>query len=123
MEYKEPKAGVILYDVSESCEEISEKLDEAHEVIREIYPNVHIFPSAYYGETKMGRVGNLIRQLGKADTLFCNTCGDEVDHLYRFIRAIAKNEGLQIIPMRELRERHEANTRPKAAVSTADPKD
>lgn len=110
MEYKEPKVGVVLYDVSETCEEISNKLDEVFEVINAVYPSIRILPSAYYGETKMGRVGNLIRQLGEADTLFCNTCGDEIDHLYRFIRAIAKNEGMQIIPMKELREKLEAES-------------
>lgn len=107
MEYKEPKVGVILYDVSETDDEIVEKWTSAASAIHEVYPSVDLLPS-YYHEPRMARIGDIIRQFGYADTLFCNTCGDEIDHLYRFVRAIAKNEGLQIIPMKELREKLEA---------------
>lgn len=102
MEYQDPKVGVILYDVSDESPTIQHKLSMAKQAIGVVYPDAAILSPDYWNMNKCDRVGKLISQMGAADTLFCNTCGDEVDHLYRFVRAIAKNEGLQIIPMREI---------------------
>lgn len=112
MEYKEPRIGVILYDVSEGDSTVLDKIANASAVIKAVYPNVCILPTPFFNESRMSRIARIIYRFEDADTLFCNTCGDEIDHLYRFVRAIAKNERLQIIPMKELREqlKRKANT-------------
>lgn len=99
------KYGVLMVDVSKSREEVENDTNEALQKIIEAYPEMehHIFTVPARLELKHERIAELIRVFDYTDILFCNTCGDEIDHLYRFVRAIAKNAGLEIIPVHDIK--------------------
>lgn len=103
------KYGVLMVDVSQSSEEMKTDTAKALDKILTVYPEMkdHIFTIPSCIELKYDRIAYLIRYFDIADILFCNTCGDEIDHLYRFVRAIAKNAGLEIVPVKDLKEDEE----------------
>lgn len=110
MEYKTPERAVIMLDVSEDRDVMFEKTRNAHTVIQHFWPDLVLESPSILHRDKMERIASVIAMFDRCDTLFCNTCGDEVDHLYRYVRAIAKTNGLQIIPVNKLREEMEKET-------------
>lgn len=98
------KFGVLMADVSQSPQEMADDIDQAMRKILAAYPEMEdcIFTIPKSIELKYDRIAYLIRYFDIADILFCNTCGDEIDHLYRFVRAIAKNAGLEIIAVKDI---------------------
>lgn len=117
---KEGSYGVLMIDVSDPPEVQKAKTKDALKIIYAIYPQMrmHIFTSfrseseketAFTLDTgnRYSSIARVISTFDFVDYLFCNTCGDEIDHLYRFVRAIAKNAGLTIIPMKDLRDQLE----------------
>lgn len=96
-----------MIDVSDDDTTRREKLYDVVSIVSAVYPRLRetrrIYGYMDAGDGKYDRISRVIAAFDYCDTLFCNTCGDEIDHLYRFVRAIAKNAGLQIIPVSELR--------------------
>lgn len=99
------KYGVLMVDVSQSPQEMDDDTTKALKKIVEVYPEMagHIYASSSRIGGKYYRIAEVIKAFDYADILFCNTCGDEIDHLYRFVRAIAKNAGLKIIPVKDIK--------------------
>lgn len=105
MEYQPPKQAVLMFDIDDSFEVRNEKIDAALKRIYKNFPDLAGKVLCYRGDRRTSRTylaGGLISLFDGCDTLFCNTCGEEKDHIYRFLRAIAKNEGLQIVPVHSL---------------------
>lgn len=97
--------GVLMVDVSKDAEERKNDILDALNVITGVYPDMagHIFSDWQERTGKYGRIAEVIKAFDYCDILFCNTCGDEIDHLYRFVRAIAKDAGIEIVPVSKLR--------------------
>lgn len=98
------KYGVLMVDVSNSSEEMWDDIIKASRKITAAYPEMsgHLFTIPTHIEGKYARIAEVIKAFDYTDILFCNTCGDEIDHLYRFVRAIAHNAGLEIVKVRDI---------------------
>ena len=99
------KYGVLMIDVSNDILQRRKDTLTALETIITAYPEMtgHIY-SFWENECgKYARIAEVIKTFDYADILYCNTCGDEIDHLYRFVRAIAHAAGLEIIPVHDIK--------------------
>lgn len=101
-----PRYGVVMIDVSKTYDEREADAKEALATITKAYPDMagQLFVSySATDSSKYAMIADVIKAFDYCDILFCNTCGDEIDHLYRFVRAIAKNAGLEIVPVHDLK--------------------
>ena len=105
------KYGVLMIDVSDDEPTRRQAALDAIRTITKAYPemagHILVYPEDSHG--KYGRIAQVIAAFDMADILYCNTCGDEIDHLYRFVRAIAHSAGLEIVPVKDILQKEESD--------------